>query len=210
MAAKWIVVSGLDGSGKTTLVKDLANYLEQNGKRVKTAHLPFDEHIVKDLLNVSTNSYTDRILFACDNRIFAEHLRKWIASNEYDYIITQRGFFDSFVHGAVQGYSYPFIAGLNQINDLPKCDAMIHLVASYKTAFERIKGDPDADKFEYLEYMQRQEIETRRGYEELKNMNPDLEAFFNAKNVYVDTTDFTTAQTFNLVLKRMEEIGIIP
>ena len=38
--AVWIVVTGLDGSGKTNLVNNLAEYYRGKGLRVKTAHLP--------------------------------------------------------------------------------------------------------------------------------------------------------------------------
>ena len=74
--AKWIVVSGLDGSGKTTLVDNLEKWMTENGKKVKRSRLPYDEYLVKNLLNVSKDNYTDRLLFALDNRIFAEHFKQ--------------------------------------------------------------------------------------------------------------------------------------
>lgn len=205
---KWIVVSGLDGSGKTTLVDNLSEWLKKRDLKVKTSRLPYDEHLVKDLLNVSNDPYTDRMLFALDNRLFAEHFKKWKNSNEYDFIITQRGFLDSFVHGAVQGYSYSWIAELNRIQDLPKCDVIIHLVAEAKIAYDRIKDDPDADKFEYIEYIRRQERETRKAYREICLQNEDLEAFKNAEHIYIDTTALTTEETFEIVKNKLEKAGV--
>lgn len=207
--AKWIVVSGLDGSGKTTLVDDLERWMEENGKRVKSSRLPYDEYLVKNLLNVSNDPYTDRMLFALDNRIFAEHFKKWQESQEFDIILTQRGFLDSFVHGAVQGYSYSWVADLNQIQTLPKCDVIIHMVAEAATAYDRIKDDPDADKFEYLPYIRRQEAETRRAYRELQEGNADLEHFENATNIYVDTTQMTTEEVFEFIKKRLIELEVL-
>ena len=206
---KWIVVSGLDGSGKTTLVANLNAWLTERKFNVKTSRLPYDEHLVKDLLNVSNDPYTDRMLFALDNRIFAEHFKKWKNSNEYDFIITQRGFLDSFVHGAVQGYSYSWIAELNRIQDLPKCDVIIHLVAEAKIAYDRIKDDPDADKFEYIEYIRRQERETRRAYQEICAGNEDLEAFKKSKHIYIDTTGLTTEETFEIAKKKLEKLEVL-
>lgn len=207
--AKWIVVSGLDGSGKTTLVDDLERWLKENNKRVMRSRLPYDEYLVKKLLNVSNDSYTDRMLFALDNRIFAEHFKKWQESQEFDIILTQRGFLDSFVHGAVQGYSYSWIADLNQIETLPKCDIIIHMVAEAETAYARIKDDPDADKFEYLTYIRRQEAETRRAYRELKKKNDDLGHFDNVTNIYVDTTQMMPTEVFDLVRKRLTELNVL-
>ena len=207
--AKWIVVSGLDGSGKTTLVNDLEKWMTENGKRVKSSRLPYDEYLAKTLLNVSNDPYTDRMLFALDNRLFAEHYKKWQASNEFDIILTQRGFLDSFIHRAVQGNDYSWIAELNQLQTLPKCDVIIHMVAEARIAYERIKDDPDADKFEYLPYIRRQEEETRTAYSELVNGNSDLEHFANATNIYLDTTQMTTEEAFELTKKRLLELEII-
>lgn len=207
--AKWIVVSGLDGSGKTTLVENLERWMKENNKRVLRSRLPHDEYLVKNLLNVSHDSYTDRMLFALDNRIFAEHFKEWQNSGEYDVILTQRGFLDSFVHGAVQGYSYSWIAEFNQIQTLPKCDVIIHMVAEAETAYDRIRNDPDGDKFEYLTYIRRQEAETRKAYYELQKGNPDLEHFKDARNIYVDTTQMTTDEVFEFVTKRLTQIGVL-
>ena len=209
MSTKWIVVSGLDGSGKTTLVEDLDCYLTGLGYRVKRDRLPHDHYLVGTLLDKSTSKYTDRMLFALDNRLFDEELQKWIESDAYDFIITQRGYLDSFVHGAVQGFSYEFISKLNRVNELSKCDVMIHLVAEAETAYARIKDDPLADKFEYLAYIREQETQTRRAYHELMAGNKDLEHFSNALNIYVDTTQMTTDETFQLTVKRLKEGDIL-
>lgn len=205
----WIVVSGLDGSGKTSLCDNLEEYMISKGNRVKRSRLPHDRYLVKDLLNVSKDSYTDRMLFALDNRLFAARFEEWQESENYDFILTQRGFLDSFVHGAVQGFSYSWIADLNRIRDLPKCDVIIHLVAEAETAYSRIKDDEDADKFEYLEYIRRQEYETRRGYYEVVTKNTDLKPFHEALNIYVDTTEMSIDETFEYVLKRLIEFKVL-
>lgn len=205
----WIAVSGLDGSGKTTLVDNLQNYFAENGIRVKRDRLPHDKYLVGTLLDVSTNRYTDRLLFALDNRIFAERYASWSA-NDFDVVLTQRCYLDSFVHGAVQGFSYADIARLNNIWNLPQCDVIIHLVAEAGTAYSRIKNDPDADKFEYPDYIRVQEAETRRGYREaVSGEDPAMASFKNAVHIYVDTTSLSTDETFEYVLKRMREKGVI-
>lgn len=202
----WVVVSGLDGSGKTTLCTNLKKHMTEAGIRVKSSRLPHDRYLVTELLNVSNDPYTDRMLFALDNRLFAERFKEWQASGKYDVIITQRGFLDSFVHGAVQGFNYSWIGELNRINDLPKCQIIIHLVAEAETAYARIKDDEDADKFEYIEYIRKQERETRRAYYEVTHGNRDLEHFANAVHIYVDTTQMSTDETFEYVKKRLAEI----
>ncbi len=132
-----------------------------------------------------------------------------IERNDYDFIITQRGFLDSFVHGAVQGYSYSWVAEINHIEDMPQCDVMIHMVAQAKVAYARICNDPDADKFEYPAYIGKQERETRRAYAEVKSGdNPDLSHFANAKNFYIDTTEMTMDEVFEIAKRKLESMNL--
>lgn len=208
----WIVITGLDGSGKTGLVDNLEKYFTEELKlRVKRTRSPHDKYLIHDLLNVSGDGepmkdrYTDRLIFALDNRILGTRIRQWQNSGEFDIILSQRGFFDSFVHGAVQGYTYEQIANLNQIEDLPKCQLMIHLCADSNIAYNRIKDDPDADKFETSAYMRKQEEETRRGYRELtQGQNPDLSAFVGIQNFFIDTTELSPDETFSLAKRRLQ------
>ena len=208
---KWIVVTGLDGSGKTSLVSNLTSWLvEEKQLKVKRDRFPHDRYLVKDLLNKSKDRYTDRLLFALDNRLFGTELSEIIEAGKYDVIITQRGFLDSFVHGAVQGFSYSWIGELNQIADLPKCDLMIHMVCEARTAYSRICNDPDADKFEYPAYIDKQERETRKAYAEvISGTNPDLEHFNRAKNLYIDTTQMSIDEVFDLVKKKFEDLKVL-
>lgn len=204
----WIAVSGLDGSGKTTLVNNLQEWLSTEKKlTVMRDRLPHDRYLVTDLLNQSRDTYTDRLLFAVDNRIFGTLLQDILKSEKYDIILTQRCFLDSFVHGAVQGYSYSWIEELNRTNDLPKADVIIHMVAEAKTAYSRICDDPDADKFEYPAYMRKQEVETRRAYAEcLAGNNTDLEPFNRAKHICIDSTKKTPEEVFKIAKALLEEL----
>ena len=208
---KWIVVTGLDGSGKTSLVSNLTSWLSEEKKlKVKRDRFPHDRYLVKDLLNKSKDRYTDRLLFALDNRLFGTELAEIIESGKYDVIVTQRGFLDSFVHGAVQGFSYSWIGELNQIADLPKCDIMIHMVCEARTAYSRICNDPDADKFEYPAYIDKQERETRRAYAEvISETNPDLEHFKDCQNLYIDTTQMSIDEVFDFVKKKLEDSKLL-
>jgi dTMP kinase len=207
----WIVVTGLDGSGKTSLVTNLTNWLTETKKlAVKRDRFPHDRYLVSTLLNKSVDPYTDRLLFALDNRLFGTELKTIISSGEYDVVITQRGFLDSFVHGSVQGYSYSWIAELNRIADLPRCDVMIHMVCEAQTAYSRISNDPDADKFEYPAYMDIQERETRRAYAAVESgTDSNLEHFCNAKNIYIDTTQMSINEVFELAKSKLESLNIL-
>lgn len=208
----WLVVTGLDGTGKTMLVTSLVRLFEEDGQRVKRTRSPHDPYLVKTLLNESGNgsptadSYTDRAIFMLDNRILGTRIKKWRESGEYDLIISQRGFLDAFVHGSVVNFSYEQTAEFNRIWELPKCQLMIHLVANAETAYERIKNDPEGDKFETLDYMKIQEYETRKAYEMIKRKEHSgaLSSFFDCINILIDTTDLSPEETFELAKNKIK------
>lgn len=206
----WIAVSGLDGSGKTTLVDNLQEWMTtEKGLSVMRDRLPHDRYIVKDLLNQSKDTYTDRLLFAVDNRLFGTMIEDVIKTEKYDIILTQRCFLDSFVHGSVQGYSYSWIEDLNRVSDLPRTDVIIHMVADSRIAYSRICTDPEADKFEYPAYMRKQEIETRRAYTEcIVGLNTDLQPFNKAHHYCIDSTKMTTEEVFEMAKAYLESLNI--
>lgn len=210
MESKWIVITGMDGSGKTTLKKNLVEHFSNRGENVKDFKLPYDKHLLS-LLDVSgggkafEDNYTDRLIFVLDNRIVNYHIKSW--KEEYDLLISQRGFLDSFVFGSVQGFSYKEVAELNRLHELEKCDILIHLNADYKVAYDRIKNDPKGDKFETLEHMKVQHDETRKAYEELvEGVNPLFAPFASTKNVYIDTTDICCEKTFEIAIEKLKPL----
>lgn len=210
----WICVTGLDGTGKTTLKRNLVGHFKMQNLKVKDFKFPHDKHLL-DLLNNTVgdgmpwqDNYSDQMLFALDNRILGTvHIRDWRKAS--DVLVSQRGYIDSFVHGECRGFSYEESDKLMRTYELECCDVMIHLNADPQVAFERIKDDPDADKFETIEYVKKQAEATKRAYEELKRENPALSAFKGIPNVYIDTTNLTTDETFQIALGELKKLAII-
>lgn len=210
----WICVTGLDGTGKTTLKRNLVGHFKMQNLQVKDFKFPYDKHLL-DLLNNTVgdgmpwqDNYSDQMLFALDNRILGTvHIRDWRKAS--DVLVSQRGYIDSFVHGECRGFSYEEFDKLMRTYELERCDVMIHLNADPQVAFERIKDDPDADKFETIEYVKKQAEATRRAYEELQKANPALSAFKGIPNVYIDTTNLTTDETFQIALGELKKLAII-
>lgn len=211
----WIVITGLDGTGKTTLKKNLVGYFKTRNLRVKDFKFPYDKHLL-DLLNNTVgdgrpwqDNYTDQMLFTLDNRIVGTVLvRDWRESN--DVLVSQRGYIDSFVHGRCRGFDYNTTDRLMRTNELERCDVMIHLNAQPDVAFDRIKEDPNADKFEIPEYIKRQAFETSEAYYQLRDEeNPALSAFRNIPNIYIDTSELTTQQTFLTAVRELKELTLI-
>ncbi len=211
----WIVITGLDGTGKTTLKDNLADFFESNGKSVKNFKFPYHKEIL-GLINNEIgggqplkDSYTDALAFMVDNRILGKSLiPQW--RKTYDVLVSQRSYFDSFVHGECRGQEYEETERLLRPYDLERCTIMIHLNARAEIAYARICDDPDADKFETLDYIKEQEKATLRGYKEVTGgKNPHLRAFKGILNVYIDTSELTTEETFKIVLAKLYELGLI-
>ena len=210
----WIVITGLDGTGKTTLKNNIVGLLRGSNLRVKDFKFPYDKHLLDLLNNVVgggrpwQDNYTDQMLFTLDNRVVGTTLvKEWRATN--DVLVSQRGYIDSFVHGKCRGYSYAEVDSLMRTNELERCDVMIHLNAEAKIAFDRIKEDPDADKYERPEYIKKHAAETSLAYKELLAGNPDLAAFRNIPNIYIDTTALTTYETYMRAVDELKKLNLI-
>ena len=84
------------------------------------------------------------------------------------------------------------------------------MVCEARTAYSRICDDPDADKFEYPAYIDKQERETRKAYAEvMSGTNPDLEHFKCSKNLYIDTTQMSIDEVFDLAKKKLQELKVL-
>jgi thymidylate kinase len=188
----WIVVTGLDGAGKTTLVKGLTERYQAH--RFK---LPYHD-FVRPALARSGNGrpyddvLTDRLLFALDARLTNYLVREWRRTERA--VVSQRGWMDNYVFGAVQGVSWTETGQMLQTADLERPSAVIHLAADPHVAFERIRLDPKRDKYEVLTFMRKQYRETRRLFDAVALGDPALSPFLGIPSLWIDTTDSTVEQ----------------
>jgi thymidylate kinase len=198
---KIIVVSGMDGAGKTSLCDSLATFFAP--KKVARLHLPYSTFSMSALAISGDGSafgdpWTDRLIFALDNRLVAYKIQQ-LRKEGYDYLIMQRGWMDSFVAGAVQGFSYEQIHELLHTYDLPRVDCTVHLNCTPDVAYGRIKDDRDGDKYETPEYLNDQYKETLRFYESTQQ-DSFIKELFPEEHLYIDTTDAMQAHVVDTVI----------
>ncbi|MBI5803640.1 hypothetical protein HY450_00180 [Candidatus Pacearchaeota archaeon] len=193
--APWIVVTGLDGTGKTTLIKSLA---EEYGECTFTFYLPYSDFVIPALKLLGGGTpfgdvQTDRLIFATDARLTNEHLKNW--RDEYNRVLSQRGWMDNFIHGKVQGVSYQDTYTLLQPQSLERASGIIYLNADANVAFARIENDHNGDKYETLEYMKRQADETQSFYDAVRNGSGALDCFQGVPSILYNTTNMSMEET---------------
>ncbi len=117
----YIVLEGIDGSGKTTQANALREYFTQKNKRVFVFHEPTHTKaglIIKEMINEhSRERYspeTISLAFALDRMMYKDEvLSKIIKSKKYDLIIGDRSFYSSIVYQSLQGVDVEWLKHLN-------------------------------------------------------------------------------------------------
>ncbi len=152
-----IVVEGIDGSGKTTQCRLLAEQIEQTGREVVLTREPTEgpwgkkirEHAVSGQKRLSLEEELD--LFVRDRR---EHVEALIrpAMNRGAVVITDRYYFSTMAYQGARGADVEAIREANEAF-APKPDVLLYLRLDPDNAGNRIDTGRDArDVFEGAEY----------------------------------------------------------
>ena len=199
----FIVIDGMDGSGKTELIKRLHNHLFSKDKRFKilTTREPsngaYGQRIRKMLMedkNPSDNAQSLLELFVKDRE---DHLKKTIIpflSEEGDgcnIILCDRYYYSTLAFQQIQGISFDAIFAMNR--DFRKPDIAFLLDVDPKAALKRIRSRVK-EKFENLDFMQR----LRKQFLLLKDQLGD--------NIVVIDANRTQKEVFEDVRKSVDEL----
>ena len=207
---RFISVMGQDGSGKTSLRDNLADYYSEKGFIVVTAKSPCDKYLVGLLNNAISQKgysdwYTEQMLFSFCDGLLSNYMMQ--INKHCDYFICQRGPADQYDHGITRsGLTYREIHDIQRPERLAKFDDYIHLNCDAKVAWKRIADDEGKDRYEYPEYFERQVVNTRKLYENIVNgEDAAIDFLRKSNNYYLETTNMTVYDVFKWALKVLGE-----
>ena len=155
----FIAVEGIDGSGKSTTIKELSRYLLSKGKDVLLTAEPTDMSSGKIIREVLSRKDSDSplthemlaLMFAADR---LNHLKEriWPALKAKRTVITDRYFFSSVAYQSVN-VSYEWVKGINRFATMP--DVLVFIDVTIEKALERIAiFRKDKELYETREYLE--------------------------------------------------------
>lgn len=200
----FITFEGIDGSGKTTQLNSVKNYLENNGYSVVVTREPGALNVgkkIREILLHSNENISDKcemFLFLADR---ANHIQNFIepALNQGKIVLCDRHT-DSTI--AYQGYGRgQNIELLKKLNDIAtgniKPDLTLLYDISMDTSFKRVGTQKDRMELSGLEFYEH----VRLGYIELQKENPERIKIINANKSINDVFE-DTKQLINELLKK--------
>jgi len=158
----FIAFEGIDGSGKTTLAKKLAGYLEETGKKVYLTEEPTKTWIGEDVrraIEEEKNPYTQALLFFADR---AEHVKEIRKKLEEGYIvISDRYVYSTYAYQGAQLYglmkfedAMEWFRGIYEPMRLDP-DVVFYIDIWPEEGISRIYGREKKEKFERVEFLNR-------------------------------------------------------
>ena len=165
---KFAVIEGLDGSGKSTQLKMLREYLSQNNINYEYLHFPrTDSPIYGDLVarflrgelgaNDSVNPYLVALIYAGDRKDASDLIRKWINNNTL--VIVDRYVFSNIAYQCAKVHKMEekmilkdWILNLEYIyNQIPKPDVNVFLDVPFAFTVKNLTSGRSGDDRDYLQ-----------------------------------------------------------
>ena len=178
-----IAVEGIDGSGKTTVVRFLIEELRKRGYDVVAFKEPTDSEYgrrIRQILKERKVSPEEELKLFIKDREFNVRNNILPALKSGKIVIMDRYYYSTIAYQGALGLDVEMIRKLNE--QFPKPDLVIILDVSPETALKRIKAKRRPDRFEDLEYLRK----VREIFLSLKNNIVVVDAERNIEDVNRD------------------------
>jgi len=195
MKKGFVVIEGLDGSGKTTQMSLLKEYLEKNAVKYKYLHFPrMDAPVYGDLVSRflrgelgaidQVNPYLVALIYAGDRADAAKDIRQWL---DEGYLVV----LDRYVNSNIAFQCAKIPAGDNrlelakwiyqleyQYHNIPQPDISIFLDVPFEFTVSRLTSERTGDDRSYLAGKQdihEADMDFQKKVREVYQMIPDLD-----------------------------------
>lgn len=201
MKGKFITFEGCEGSGKSTQLRLLSEYLKESGADFIMTREPGGSDISEEIRKIILNGKNSAMCDECEALLYAaariQHLKETVepALNAGKLVICDRYVDSSLAYqGYARGLGFDFIEDINRLACLSfPPDLTVFLDISPKAAFERKHGaDPD-DRMEQLGLEFHEKV--YEGYKVLLQITPQICA------VDCSGTKYETAEKIKNLLK---------
>ena len=151
---KFIVLEGPDSTGKTTISKKLAEWLNQEAgiNAVLTRHpgaTPVGRALRQLMLETDMDAHTRGLLFSADNSAFIhEILKPKVAAGSW-IICDRNNFISSLAYQIADGVPLEELDNMHSAvirKDMPKIDLLLVFRATHDNIKKRYDGRPEAEK----------------------------------------------------------------
>ncbi len=201
MKGKFITFEGCEGSGKSTQLRFLGEYLTQKGVDFVMTREPGGSEIAEDIRRIILNGRYTAMCDECEALLYAaarvQHLKEVVAPalESGKLVVCDRFVDSSFAYqGYARGLGERFISDINRFaiqNYSP--DLTIFLDISPKAAFERKHGADSSDRMESLGLEFHEKV--YEGYKKLEGKFPRF------RPVYCGGSKFETAENIKNLLR---------
>lgn len=151
----FIVLEGLDGSGKSTQLKTIENLLkEKNVKYIITRepggfNCELAEKIRDIILNNEMSDYTRVLLYAASRQEHAKQIKQWL--DEGYVVVSDRYIYSSLAYQTNCISEMDEVLRVNRFTDLPKPDLVLHFNIDVDTYIERKSNRANLRELDVME-----------------------------------------------------------
>ena len=159
MAPVFITFEGVDGCGKTTICKRVANYLKKSGEKITVTKEPTNTWLgdaVRQSYKVKTSPYTEAFLFLADRATHTDWIRRKLAQGRHvfsdRYIDSTVAYQATLLHQQLGGPMEEYRDWLLSVNKAIILEPQLTLLFDVdpKESLKRLTRRSERSKFERL------------------------------------------------------------